>query len=139
MHHPSDATLGAYAAGLASPGEALLVACHLTLCPRCRRVVEDFEALGGASLAQASAPIGDADALLAGLLDRLDEDDSAPVLRHDPAGVLPGPLVQHVGPFDTLAWRWRAPAVEEVVVPVPSEGMPVRMFRGRFMKWFRDF
>ena len=36
--HPTDDMLASYAAGAAPEGAALLVACHLTFCPRCRRM-----------------------------------------------------------------------------------------------------
>jgi putative transcriptional regulator len=53
-HHPTDDILAAYASGATSEPMALIVATHLALCPDCRRIVGDFEALGGLLLDQLS-------------------------------------------------------------------------------------
>jgi putative transcriptional regulator len=51
VHHPADDQLASYAAGGMAEAPALVIATHLALCPLCRRQVSDFEALGGALLA----------------------------------------------------------------------------------------
>ena len=50
QHHPGDEMLWRYASGALSEPFALLVATHLTLCPSCRRTVDEYEAMGGALL-----------------------------------------------------------------------------------------
>jgi putative transcriptional regulator len=42
-HHPFDLTLAEYAAGKLDEGRALVVATHLSTCPRCREVARSFE------------------------------------------------------------------------------------------------
>ncbi len=112
-HHPSDATLMAYAAGTLAAGPRLVVDIHLDACPHCRAAVRAFEAVGGALLETIeSAPMaaGALDALFA----RIDAEDAAgvampsietpaePVAPATPDGiVLPARLAAHrVG-------RWR--------------------------------
>ena len=46
-HHLDEATLVSYAAGALSQSMALIVACHLSLCPNCRERVYNTEAIGG--------------------------------------------------------------------------------------------
>ncbi|HBN48669.1 MAG TPA: anti-sigma factor, partial [Thalassospira sp.] len=53
-HHPTDQTLMEYASGRMSQAMELLVATHMTLCPKCREKVAEFEALGGAALETAN-------------------------------------------------------------------------------------
>ena len=129
-HHPHESTLMAYAMGTASEAQAVLVACHLTLCPVCRRTVGDLEAIGGAGL-EASTPLP-ADDLLEQVLAQLDDADPTLEAAYDEDGVLPSSIARLVGSFSELPWRWRAPGVEEVTVPdVQTDGMPLRLFRLR--------
>ena len=51
VHHPAEDELARYAAGDMAEAPGLVIATHLALCPLCRRQVSDFEALGGALLA----------------------------------------------------------------------------------------
>ncbi len=62
-HHVPEDDLLSYAAGVSSPGIEILVACHLTLCPRCRERLALAEGLGGVFLSGAPAPVGPARAL----------------------------------------------------------------------------
>lgn len=130
IEHHSPELLLAYATGTATTAEALVVACHLTLCPACRDQLGRMEAVGGAMLDQANAVPDGIDELLAGALDRLeDPEPAAPPRVHDPSGTLPAPLAALVGPFQDLTFKRIFPGVDELVVPVESPGMPVRMFR----------
>ena len=49
-HHLDEATLLSYAAGSLSQGMALVVACHLSMCPQCRERAAAQEAVGGSLL-----------------------------------------------------------------------------------------
>jgi putative transcriptional regulator len=49
-HHPSEATLTAYAAGSLPEGLALVVATHLVSCPVCQHLTRTLEAVGGVLL-----------------------------------------------------------------------------------------
>ena len=88
-HHPSEATLVAYAAGTLAEALAVVVATHIGGCAACRRSVLILEAAGGALLdALPPVPLGD-DALNR-LLSRVDEPAPAPPPILNPA--LPAPL-----------------------------------------------
>ena len=47
-HHPSEALLLDYASGALGEGWSIAIATHLALCPTCRQVVRDMEAIGAA-------------------------------------------------------------------------------------------
>lgn len=123
-HHPSDATLAAFAAGALDEVRAVVVATHLSQCDQCRGAVRAFESVGGALL-DAVDPV----AMTAGALDRaltkLGQVEQAAAVRDDrsDAGVLPAALSQYaVGP-----WRWLGRGVEWRAVEVPSHEA-VRLF-----------
>ncbi|WP_428267159.1 ChrR family anti-sigma-E factor [Haliangium sp.] len=129
-HHASDDMLVAHAAGLLGESESLLVACHLTLCPRCRARVEEAEALGAAVLTElppAKLPPGTLDAVLA----RLDEPapTSAPTPATDPTGLVPGPLFDLVGDLTTARWQRMLPGLELLALPALSDGMHTALVR----------
>lgn len=128
QHHPRLASLAAYAAGHLDAAASLLVACHLTLCPRCRETVAGLEALGGALVAAESGQLGplDVEAILA------DDGVAVPIPRpHDPDGVLPAPLVAQVGRFSDLPWRWLSPGVQQVRILERPGRLPLRLLRLR--------
>jgi len=132
-HHLPESMLATYAAGGASEAEAVLVASHLTLCPACRARLADMEAVGGALLDQSPRVEQGLDELLASTLAALDESDQPapePAPRVDPSGTLPAPLAQLVGPVDQLSWQRVFPGVERIEIDaIPSDGMPLRLFR----------
>jgi len=49
-HHPTEALLLDYAAGVLHEPASLVVATHMALCPMCRARVRDLDAVGGALL-----------------------------------------------------------------------------------------
>lgn len=89
MHHPSEATIAAYAAGTLPEALALVLATHLGQCAVCRRSLATLEATGGALLAEIP-PVPLAAGALDKLLLRTDEvaPPPPPVLHPD----LPAPL-----------------------------------------------
>ena len=130
-HHLPDDWLVSYAAGATTPAESLLVVSHLTVCPDCRRRLQDAEAVGGSLLANAPDEPVMPD-LLAATLARLDEPEPVPEApRLDPDGVLPAPLASVAGRFAELPWRWAFPGVDQLVLDVPhlADGPPARLFR----------
>ena len=42
IHHPSDATLAAFASGTLDEARGIVVAAHLSLCAQCRNAVHAF-------------------------------------------------------------------------------------------------
>ena len=88
-HHPSEATLAAYAAGTLPQALALVAATHLGRCAICRQALATLETAGGALLDQLQ-PVSLSVGALDKLLGRLDEPapPPPPVLNPD----LPAPL-----------------------------------------------
>jgi putative transcriptional regulator len=43
--------------------------------------------------------------------------------------VLPGPLADLIGPVAALRFTWVFPGVRQVEIPVPTSGMPLRLFQ----------
>ncbi|HWN67825.1 MAG TPA: ChrR family anti-sigma-E factor [Haliangium sp.] len=146
-HHAPDEILIAYAAGSLGASESLLVACHLTLCPRCRHLVADAEAVGAALLAApapapapapASAP--GLDAMLARLDQEAEEGEdtagapatAAPAARPaavDPRGIVPAPLFRLIGDVDSAPWRRLLRGIYSLDVPAPGDDKYVKLFR----------
>jgi putative transcriptional regulator len=129
--HPTDEDLLTYAAGRHDASFAVLIACHLTFCPACRRSVGDFEALGG-SVVEAAAPVDLSPGSLERLLARLDEPaldaDRPPV--PPPTGDLsrlPAPLRAFVGAAPP--WKQAMRGLEEAAIG-PRQGM----VRARLMR-----
>lgn len=129
-HHLDEATLVSYAAGSMSQAMALVVACHIAMCPKCRERVKDSEAIGGMLLEglQPAAIKGDA---LDSVLAALDNEPSvnaaiAPteVHRDRAAGArsVPAPLQDYIsGSLDTVEWRTIVPGVYYHDLPCKSE------------------
>lgn len=121
-HHLPDEWLLAHAAGTQSEAMDLLTACHLTLCPECRdRLATLEDAAGAAMAALPSAEVTGLDALLAALPEQ-DAVPSAPETAHN----LPAPLLGYIGTGD-LPWRFLAPGIQQIPLPVSQGNMPVRL------------
>jgi len=137
-HHPSEATLAAYAAGSLGEGPSLVVATHLALCPACRAEVGRLEAVGGVLLEdlEPAALGGDC---LDRVLARLDEAGPEPTAPARPRTVgtdrspsFPEPLRGYLGAEgEEPRWRWLAPGVRqlEVMGRRGDDGASVRMLR----------
>jgi putative transcriptional regulator len=120
MHHPSAATLGAYAAGTLDEARALVVATHLSLCPQCRHARSAFEHVGGALLEAAPAADMSAGALNRALAQLPYAEDSAaslPMMQHSGGGEFPAPLDHYA----LGSWRWIGRGVQWRSVDVASD------------------
>ncbi|WP_114009329.1 ChrR family anti-sigma-E factor [Cohaesibacter intestini] len=150
-HHLSDEMILAYAAGSLPVGHALLVACHLEVCPHCAARVAEAEAIGGAMLNQCEDMVV-SDDLFDRMMASIDEDESlqqgstfpeAPFNRPGmdlaqsaapPAlgsSLMPTKLAAVIGD-DIEAIRWRAvgPGIKQFVLPMQgSEGETVRLLK----------
>ena len=131
-HHPPDEILLDYAAGGAPEPMALLVATHLTFCPRCRRRIAGLEQIGGALL-DAMEPAAVADVALDRMLRRLEgaEPAPAPAGNEPSAGaLLPAPLGAYVGATGARpAWRRYSPRVAELRILPDFPGHATRPLR----------
>ena len=108
IHHPNDELLWAYAAGAGEPAVSLMVATHLTYCPKCRAEVSILESLGGQLLRDLPAAALDARALET-VLARLDSatvEKPAAAASVKIGNPVPRPLRSFVGDdLDRVRWR----------------------------------
>ncbi len=88
-HHPSEATLAAYAAGTLPEALALVAATHLSHCATCRKTLSTLEATGGALL-EDLPPVPLSIDALDRLLGRMDQPAPPPPPILNPE--LPAPL-----------------------------------------------
>jgi putative transcriptional regulator len=127
IHHPSDATLAAFASGALDEARGIVVAAHLSLCAQCRGTVQAFEEVGGVLLGDVEPAALSAGALQRAMAALGPLDIVAPAIRG--AGAtddLPAPLSHYaVGP-----WRWIGRGVQWRPVDVASkEGVRVFMLK----------
>jgi putative transcriptional regulator len=133
-HHPPFEMLFDYASGMLTEGVALAVATHAALCPACRSVVEQIEAVGGALLEEIEPePVGED--LLAAVLDKLDELEPGPAppseaLDEATRELIPRPLRGYLSrSLRDLAWRSVGRMFQEIRLPVASKGVRVSLMR----------
>jgi len=125
-HHPSDLTLGAFAAGTLDEGRSLLVSTHLSTCPACRKAVRSFERLRGVALEDGDGVPLAADALQRALAAIATAAPPAAATRHGTQSEWPPALASY--PLGT--WRWIGRGVQWRSVGVPAgEGIRVFMLR----------
>lgn len=147
-HHLPDEFLLEYASGAADPGHALMVACHATLCPRCRARIAEFEAIGGAVLGQHAGEAGEAgdakgparaldaaaESVVANVLASVRRPDTARPTPPAPAklagdGILPLPLIDVLGPLDAIEWKHPIPGLEVHEFTIAGAQTKLRMTR----------
>jgi putative transcriptional regulator len=123
-HHPSDATLAAYASGTLDEGRGLVVAMHLSLCTQCRNAAHAFERIGGAMLDEAEPAAMSPGALQRAMASLGPLDIISPVIGGEGgARDIPAPLSRYaIGP-----WRRIGRGVQWRPVEVGS-GEGVRVF-----------
>ncbi|NVO17402.1 MAG: cupin domain-containing protein [Rhodoplanes sp.] len=120
-HHPTEATLAAFAAGTLDEGRMLVVAAHLAACPDCRRSVRMLEATGGVMLDDLAPADFAADGLVRAMA-QLDAPPAAPVAARR-AETIPGLMPAHarlLAPYDLGPWRWVGPGVSWRMVDAPT-------------------
>lgn len=117
-HHIDEEMLLSYAAGALGHAASIVVASHLSLCPRCRAAVRTAEALGGVMLYDIE-PAAVSSRSLAAVFARLDEPESTPAKapvqpRRSLFGAsLPLLVLDHLpADMDNLCWSWVQPGVK---------------------------
>jgi putative transcriptional regulator len=124
-HHPSDATLAAFASGTLDEMRGLVVATHLSLCARCRAAAAALELVGGALLERAE-PASMSAGALERTMARLDAQDAAPsdeAVLAETERTLPAPLSR----YQLGSWRWIGRGVQWREVGVEG-GDDIRVF-----------
>jgi putative transcriptional regulator len=120
MHHPSDATLAAFASGTLDEARGLVVSTHLSLCAHCRNGVRAFEHVGGKLLDDvepAAMSEGALDRAMALLGPQETKPSAVSAPRMASAGDFPEPLSQYA----LGSWRWIGRGVQWRAVDVRSE------------------
>lgn len=144
-YHPTDQTLVDYASGSLSQAMELLVATHMTICPRCRDCVAGFETMGGAVLETANTMEMNAHSLdhVMAMLERenANENDAAgqrPPLRTIAVGEnimpsLPRPLAnllpENIVSLEALPWKSLAPGVKHYPLKSVASKGTVRLMK----------
>jgi len=130
-HHINDDLLLDYAAGTLSEGWSLAIACHLTMCPDCRRSLDVAEAAAGTLMEDLPTVEGPADSwehMKARLTAEPALPPAVPVLRA-PRAVLPEPLRNYLGgDVDTLKWRNMGTA-KQILIRTGDSGTQARLLR----------
>src|ERR1700761_6075420 len=115
-HHPSDATLAAYASGTLDQARGLVVATHLSLCTQCRGAVNAFESVGGAVLEDSEPAAMSPGALQRAMTALGPFDIIQPAAGGNTAPEFPEPLSRYaMGP-----WRWIGRGLQWRAVDVAS-------------------
>ncbi len=147
QHHLPPELLLDYAGGGLGEPWALAVACHLTLCPHCRRELAAIEQIGG-SLLDAIAPQPMREGGFSAIANRLDGQEGLDAAAAGERGSIPKPLLDYLMTgIDRFAWRWSGAGLHSVALPVrkarggmasllkiaPGTGMPLHTHRGEEM------
>jgi putative transcriptional regulator len=121
-HHIPAELLLDYATGTLSEAWSLAVACHLTLCPHCRRELTAVEAMAGSMVEQiVPSPVSVQD--FAAIAGRLGPQEPARKTRPvaDPDG-LPQPLRQYLGGgLADVRWRWSGAGLQSFALPMTRQ------------------
>jgi putative transcriptional regulator len=124
-HHPSDEALAAFASGTLDDARSVVIAAHLSLCPRCRATLGALEQFGGALIEQA-APVVLRAEMLDAALSRIDETP-APLPKKSTER-LDYPAV--LAPYEVGPWRWIGRGLYWRKADVPSaDGARVFMLK----------
>jgi len=122
-HHPPEEFLGRFAAGSLDQAEHIVIAAHVSMCARCRRLVAAFERLGGVAL-EAAEPVALASGAFDAALARIGSGDAGRTVQAVPrprrAGMEGLPKIldgYEIGPV-----RRVAPGLSKRVVVIPGEG-----------------
>ncbi len=121
--HPSDERLLDYASGASAEPVALLIASHLTFCPRCRDDVEGLNRLGGALLdgIEPEPLSGDCLDRMLAKIERPQggDEEAAPASSLGPTEPgIPAPLASYLDrPLAELPWRRRGAISEIPLLP----------------------
>ncbi|MGH1460946.1 MAG: ChrR family anti-sigma-E factor [Neptuniibacter sp.] len=126
-HHLDEATLVSYTAGSMSQAMALVVACHISICPNCRDRVNQTEAIGGMLLDNLDEVTVSEDALDQVLACLNDEPDIEVLSSHthqssaQPSHI-PKPLQDCIGSsFENVEWKRLVPGVQYFDLPFKTE------------------
>jgi putative transcriptional regulator len=122
--HLDEATVMAFAAGTLGEAHAIVASAHLSVCPSCRSVMREMDAIGGIALATQSeeAVTSSCRAATMASLDgvRFEKPAAPKAVKAKPD--MPEALARLLDnkPLDQLAWKKKAPGVAVFDVPMPT-------------------
>jgi putative transcriptional regulator len=125
-HHPDEATLAAYAAGVLDLGQRVALATHLRACQRCREWVRAMESVGG-EIVDTSTPAAMSEDALDKVLARLGEPAPPALVRPAETADAPAELPDFVRRYAFGEWRFVGPRVKVRPIHLPEPG-PTRVF-----------
>lgn len=134
MERGVQSLIAQYSAGSLGAGMNVLVASFLTLSPRYRSYVADFEAING-ELLDREAPVDLSEGALDALMGRLDNEDAA---RSNGADILsvadnddiPASLRAYLpASLEDMQWRFAYPGVKTCDLPIGSGEETVQLLR----------
>lgn len=143
-HHPSDEMILGYAAGSLSAGQAMVIHCHLELCPHCAARLKQAEALGGALIEtlEENEPSGvnfddlisEIDAMSIAepeILLASEDHKSAHFTQLQKEENTPNLLLDFLGHgLADIQWKMVGPGIRQYVLPMESsEGEKVRLLK----------
>jgi putative transcriptional regulator len=136
QHHVGEDLLLEYAASALDEASSLLVATHLALCPLCRALVREAEAMGGALLEGEQPEAMSAESAQA-VLQRLAQNPVAPANAAGPRAApersaegLPQPLRGYVAAtLSRHRWRRVAPGLRQLVLGTASGPTTARLLQ----------
>jgi putative transcriptional regulator len=128
-HHPRDETLLEYAAGNLVSALSAAVACHLSLCPRCRAEVRRMERIGGVLLGELKGEVMDLPALKRAVAAATRQAPAAvPMPPPVPTTILPRPLARHIGMgIGDIPWKKVGPGVRQYKIRLRRGGGDLRL------------
>jgi len=127
MHHPEEDDLLSYASGTNEEWLSLVVACHLTYCPECRREVELLDDLGGGLLDSLdTSNAGSSMVTASELRSRPERRDAPPAAPLIPG--LPHPLGPYL-PKGRPTWKFLAPGLRQIPLDFSVGAVPARVIR----------
>jgi len=130
-HHPDEGFLLDYATGVMAEPLAVVIACHLTLCPCCRTTVAQMEHVGGALLERVEGEPLEPDCFEAVMARIAQEPTLCPAACRDAAtsGDLPRPLMACLSGC-SIGRTWQRPfGIEMQGLPCKVPGHHLRLLR----------
>ncbi|WP_421862477.1 ChrR family anti-sigma-E factor [Motiliproteus sp.] len=128
QYHPDDATLLAFSNATLERNFAVLVACHLRHCPRCRQRLRQAEQLG-AELMQRLQPAEVSPDCKQALFDRLDEPAGQTKSESHGAALPKKSLIPALlqnwtdQDFETVPWKRIAPGIQQHKIDLGSSNL----------------
>jgi len=120
-HHIPAELLLDYAADTLDEAWSLVVACHLTLCPQCRRELKVIEAAAG-SMVEEIAPGSVSATAFAAVAGRLGAQEPAPARTTAVSDGLPQPLRQYLDhELACIRWRWSGAGLASFALPISKK------------------